>query len=161
MRESFHSFTHPGDSTAMRDDGMIFHRETMACYCTAMRNSGVSIVSKVASSGDVELILEKQATPISLPKNVFWPLISITEVVADGNCGFRAVAHIVHGQESEWPKVRQHLFDHLNGDPEGYLCNFVFATVAEISLQSLPASLMHFVGPTWDHSKWFELLPIC
>ena len=29
-------------------------------------------------------------------------------MVADGNCGIRAVVHAIHGQESLWPEDRQH-----------------------------------------------------
>ena len=77
-------------------------------------------------------------------------------MVADGNCGFRAVAHIIHGRESVWPKVRQHLLDHLNSDPTGYLRDAATVPGAEMSPQSLQASLMHFAGPIWDRSKWFD-----
>ena len=83
---------------------------------------------------DVELISEKQATPISLPKSVFCPLINITEMVADSNCGFRAMAHIVHSRESAWPEVRQRLLDHLNSDLAGYLPDVAITSGAEISL---------------------------
>ena len=76
-------------------------------------------------------------------------------MVADGNCGFRAVAYIIQGQESVWPEVRQRLLDQLNSDPTGYLREFALTSGAEISLQSLYASLMHFLGPIWDRSKWF------
>ena len=70
-------------------------------------------------NGDVEFISEKQAMQISLPNSALWPLINITEIVADSNCRFRAVAHIIHGRESGWPEVRQHLLDHLNSNPAG------------------------------------------
>ena len=68
-------------------------------------------------------------------------------MVIDGNCAFRAVAHIIHNQESLWPEVRQRLLDQLNSDPAGYLRDFAVTSGAEISLQSLQASLMHFLGP--------------
>ena len=55
-------------------------------------------------NGDVELISEKQATQISLSSSALWPLINITKMVADGNCGFRVVARIIHGRESGWPE---------------------------------------------------------
>ena len=73
-------------------------------------------------------------------------------MVADGNCGFRAVAHIIQGQESVWPEVRQRLLDQLEHDPTGYLRSFAVTSGAEISLQSLQTSLMHLFGPIWDRS---------
>ena len=88
------------------------------------------------------LILEKQAMTISLPKSAFWHLISIMGMVADGNCGFRAVAHIVHGREAAWPDVRQHLLDHHNSDRVVCLSDVAITSGAKISL-----SFMHFVGP--------------
>ena len=104
------------------------------------------------SNGDLEFISEKQAAQISLPNSALWPLI-ITEVVADGNCGFRAVAHITHGRESRWPEVRQRPLDHLNSNPAGYLQDVTITSRVEISLQSLQASLTRFVGPILEHSK--------
>ena len=92
----------------------------------------------------------------SLPNSAFWPLANIVEMVADVNCGFRAMAHIIHGRESVWPEVRQHLLDHLASNPAGYLRDVAITSGAEMSLQSLQASLMHFSGPIWDHSKWFD-----
>ena len=77
-------------------------------------------------------------------------------MVVDGNCGFRAVAHIIHSHESVWSEVRQRLLDQLNSDPTGYLRDFAVTSGAEISLQSLQASLIHFVGPIWDRSEWFD-----
>ena len=59
------------------------------------RSTLPSPISKVASIGNVEFVSEKQATPISLPKSAFWPLINIAEMVTDGNYGFRAVAHTI------------------------------------------------------------------
>ena len=58
-------------------------------------------------------------------------------LVADGNRGFRAVAHIIQDQEPVWPEVCQRLLDQLNGDPTGYLRDFAVTSGAEISLQSL------------------------
>ena len=58
-------------------------------------------------------------------------------LVADGNHRFRAVAHIIQGQEPVWPEVRQRLLDQLSGDPTGYLRDFAVTSGAEISLQSL------------------------
>ena len=55
-----------------------------------------------------------------------------------------------------WPEVRQRLLDRLNSDPTGYLCGLAVTSGAEISLQSLQVSLMYFVGPIWDRSKWFD-----
>ena len=52
--------------------------------------------------------------------------------------------------------VRQHLLDHLNSNPTGYLHDVTITSGVEISLQSLQASLAHFIGPMWDHSKWFD-----
>ena len=97
-------------------------------------------------------MLEKPARPSSmqnrsLPNSAFWPLVNIVEMVADGNCGFRVVAHIIHGRKSAWPEVRQHLLDHLNSDPTGYLRDAAITSSAEMSLQGLQASLMHFSGP--------------
>ena len=46
----------------------------------------------------VEFISQEQATQLSLRESAFWPLINIVEMVADGNCGFRAAAHIIHGR---------------------------------------------------------------
>ena len=88
--------------------------------------------------------------------SAFWPLINIAEMVVDGNCGFCAVAHIIHGQESVWHEIRQRLLDQLNSDPTGYLHDFAVTSGAEIPLQSLQTSLMHFVRPIWDRSKWFH-----
>ena len=50
-----------------------------------------------SSNGDVELVSEKRALLISLPKSVFWPLINITEAIADVNRGFRGwlISHTV------------------------------------------------------------------
>ena len=69
-------------------------------------------------------------------------------MVADGNFGFRAVAHIIHGREFVWLEVRQHLLDHLNSNPAGYLRDIAITSGAEMSLQSLQASLMHFAVGT-------------
>ena len=55
-------------------------------------------------------------------------------MVADGNCGPRAVAHIVHCHEPVWPEVRQRLLDHLNRDPAGYLRYVANTSGAEIPL---------------------------
>ena len=77
----------------------------------------------------------------------------MAEMAIDGNCAFRAVDHIIHSQESLWPEVRQRLLDQLNSDPTGYLRDFAVTSGADISLQ---ASLMHFFGPIWDRSKWFD-----
>ena len=74
-------------------------------------------------------------------------------MAADGNCEFCAVAYIIHGRESGWPEVRQR---HLNGNPAGYLHDVTITPGVEISLQSLQASLIHFVRPIWDHRKWFD-----
>ena len=103
----------------------------------------------------MEFISQEQATPLSLHDSAFWPLTNIVEMVADGNCGFRAVAHSIQGQESVWPEVRQRLLDQLNSDPTGYLRGLAITSGGEISLLSLQANLMHFHGPTWDRSKWF------
>ena len=59
--------------------------------------------------------------------SAFWPLTNTTEMIADGNCGFRAVAHTIHGRESSWPEARQRLLDHLNCDPAGYLRDVAIA----------------------------------
>ena len=104
-------------------------------------------------------LCQKQASSTqnrSLPNSAFWPLVNIVEMVANCNCGFRAAAHIIHGRESVWPEARQHLLDHLNSDPAGYLPDVAITSSAEMSLQSLQASLMHFAGPIWDRSKWFD-----
>ena len=77
-------------------------------------------------------------------------------MVADGCFGFRAVAHIIHGRESVWPEARQHLLDRLNSNPAGYLRDVAITSGAEMPLQSLQTSLMHFAGPIWDRSKWFD-----
>ena len=77
-------------------------------------------------------------------------------MVADGDCGFRAVAHTIHGRESVWLEVRQHLLDHLKSDPAGYLHDVSINSGAGTSLQSLQASLTHFAGPIWDRSKWSD-----
>ena len=69
-------------------------------------------------------------------------------MVADGDCGFRAVAHIMHSRESVWPEVRQKLLDHLNSDPAGHPRDAAINSGAEMSLQSLQASLMHLLGPS-------------
>lgn len=76
-------------------------------------------------------------------------------MVADGNCGFRALAHTIPGQESVRPEIRQRL-DHLNSGPAGCLRDVPIAPGAEIPLQCLQASLLHFVGPIRDHSKRFD-----
>ena len=96
----------------------------------------------------MDVISEEQATQRSLRDSAFWPLTNIVEMVADGNCGFRAVAHTIHGRESMWPEVRQRLLNYLNSNPAGYLHDVTIATSIEISLQSLQTSLTHSVGPT-------------
>ena len=69
-------------------------------------------------------------------------------MVVDGNCRFRVVAHIVHGQESVWPEIRQCLLDVLNSDPTGYLRDFAVTSGAEISLVGEPYALCWaYVGP--------------
>ena len=98
-------------------------------------------------NGDVEFISEKQAIQISLPNSALWPFINITEMVADGNCGFHAVAHVIHGRGSGWHEVRQHLLNHLNSNPTRYLHDVTITSGVEISLQSLQASLTHCVRP--------------
>ena len=77
-------------------------------------------------------------------------------MVFDVNCGFRTVAHIIRRQESVWPEVGQRLLDQLNSGPAGYLRDFGVTSGAEIALQNLQASLMHFVGSIRDRSKWFD-----
>ena len=57
--------------------------------------------------------------------------------VTVGNCRFRAVAHMIHGQESVWLEARQRLLDHLNNDPTGHYRDVAVASGAGISLQSL------------------------
>ena len=52
--------------------------------------------------------------------------------------------------------VRQHLLDHLNSDPTGYLRSIVVTSGAEISPQSLQPSVIRFAGSIWDRSKWFD-----
>ena len=104
----------------------------------------------------MEFVLEKQETGTqnrSLRNSAFWPLVNITEMVADGNCGFRAVEHIIHGQGSVWS---QRLLDQLNSNPAGHLHDVTITSGVEISLQSLHASFTHFIGPIWDRSKWFD-----
>ena len=59
------------------------------------------------------------------------------------------VAHTIYSQESMWPEVCQSLLDHLNSDPAGYLHGVAITTGAEVSRQSMQASLMHFF---WDTS---------
>lgn len=94
-----------------------------------------SPISKVARKSDVDLVSEKQATPTSLPKSAFWPLINISETVAGANCGFRAMAHTLQSQESMWPEVSQRLLDHLNGNPAGYLHDVAITTGTKVSWQ--------------------------
>ena len=77
----------------------------------------------------------EEATHLSLRDSAFWPLFNIVEMVADFNCGFRAVVHIIQGQESMWPGVRQRLLDQLNSDPTGYLRGFAVTPGAEISAE--------------------------
>ena len=100
----------------------------------------------------MEFLSAKQDTQISLRNSDFWPPVKITELVV-GNCEFRAVAHIIHCRESVWPKVRKYFIDQLNSDSTGYLRGVSVTSGGEISLQSLQASPMHFVGPIWDRSK--------
>lgn len=58
-----------------------------------------------------------------LPENAF----NFTEVVADGNRGFRSA----HGRESE---ARQRLLEHPNSGPEGYLRDVPVTSGAEVYL---------------------------
>ena len=76
-------------------------------------------------------------------------------MVVDGNCGFRAVVHIIHGQESVWHEVCQRFLDQLNSDPTGYLRDFAITSSAEISAEPAgePDALF---GPIWDRNKWFD-----
>ena len=102
---------------------------------------------------------QKQASSAqnrSLPNNASRPPFNIVEMVADGNFGFRAVAHIAHGRESVWPEVPQHLLDHLNSNLAGYLRDVAITSGAEMSLQSLRAGLVRFSGPVWDRSRRFD-----
>ena len=48
------------------------------------------------------------------------------------------------------------MLDHFNSDPVGYLRDVAITPSAEMSLKSLPVSLMHFFGPIWARSKWFD-----
>ena len=48
------------------------------------------------------------------------------------------------------------MLDQLNGDPAEYLYDCAVSSDAEITLQSLQASLVHFLGPIRDHSKWSD-----
>ena len=105
-----------------------------------------SSTSPIGNRG-VEFVSEKQATRIPLRNTPFWPLINITEMVADGSCGFLAVAHIIHGRESVWPEVRQRLLDHLSSNPAGYLRDATITPGVEIFAEPAgePYSLC------WDH----------
>ena len=62
--------------------------------------------------------------------------------VLSGLLSQNAVAYIVHSRESALPEVRRRLLDHLNGHPAGCLHDVAIISGAEISLQSLQASLM-------------------
>lgn len=42
-------------------------------------------------------------------------VINVIHVRPDGNCGFRVVAHFVHGDAERWTAVRQHLLAELLG----------------------------------------------
>ena len=55
-------------------------------------------------------------------------------MVVDGNCGFRAVAPIVHGQEPVWLEIRQRLLDVLNSDLTRHLRDLAVTSGADISL---------------------------
>ena len=45
----------------------------------------------------------------------------ITRVAGDGNCGFRAVAHHVYGDQNKWSRVRESLLNQLGLCPEVYV----------------------------------------
>ena len=85
------------------------------------------------------------------------PLIStgITTMTADGNCGFRAVAHRVYDREAAWPLVRKDLLDALESNPKGYLQDVAVMTGDKASLQSLPESISPFKWSA-ELSKWFS-----
>ena len=53
-------------------------------------------------------------------------------------------------------EVRRHLLDHLHSNHTRYLRGVAVTSGAGISLQSLQASLMPFVGSIWDPIEWFD-----
>jgi len=55
-----------------------------------------------------------------------------TDVQADGNCGFRAVALATSGLEKNWYNVRQRMLTFLNRDPALHAQNFFHHTLEDM-----------------------------
>ena len=75
---------------------------------------------------------------------------------ADGNCGYRTVAHYVYGHQDYWPQVRSELLRRLRTNETGYLreANTRRAPDERYGIEALEATLNHSEGRA-DPLKWW------
>jgi hypothetical protein len=107
-------------------------------------------------SPSIELVFEK---PASYHKSdepfvtgPFSPYSTITKVAADGNCGFRAIAIAVYGQENSWAIVRQKMLQQINS------AELAYSTEANQTLSTLMKAIggPPGGGAIYDETYWFS-----
>ncbi|KAK9750626.1 hypothetical protein RND81_02G209100 [Saponaria officinalis] len=74
-------------------------------------------------------------------------------VIGDGNCGYRALAHQIYGNESEWVRVRRDLLDELTTNKAHY--TKIFGRQKEVDLAA--HSISHWSGPAPKY-HWMSIL---
>lgn len=74
-------------------------------------------------SPNIELLSERFALPNAYHESdepflsgVFSTYISMTNMLADGHCGFRAISYKIYGDQNCYVDIRQRLLTHLNSD---------------------------------------------
>lgn len=98
-----------------------------------------------------------EAKPQNQPGNnaplFFLPYITDwLDMARDGNCGYRAVAHTIYGDEKFWVRVRMELFREL-GD-RGDLYAKLFGGMDRV--RETLHSIMHWEGPA-PNNKWLTI----
>ncbi|XP_020255315.1 uncharacterized protein LOC109832304 [Asparagus officinalis] len=82
-----------------------------------------------------------------------------TDVAADGNCGFRAVALAIYGTEDDWVKVRQDLVADLQNRSALYARILGGRSARSSNVTNLIQSIAHYHGPA-DDDYWMAV-PDC
>ena len=57
----------------------------------------------------------EESIPPEIPRFVVPYIHEYVNVSADGNCGYRSVAHQIYGSEDQWRRVRTELYDFIEG----------------------------------------------